>query len=110
MAAMVVYEQVGAQPLYFTGLLYYDPHIHHHVVELRLRVDESPIGHGGHGCGIISPQALTRDPCLLQVKPDDAFGRQMCSNLESRGCPLRGLASTPTLEVVGLWSSFFLST
>lgn len=33
-----------------------------------------------------------------QIKPHDAFGRQMVSNLESRGCPLRGLPTTPTLE------------
>ena len=33
-----------------------------------------------------------------QINPHDAFGRQMCLNLESRGCGLRGLYSTPTLE------------
>ncbi|KAG2486048.1 hypothetical protein HYH03_015255 [Edaphochlamys debaryana] len=33
-----------------------------------------------------------------QIRPDDAFGRQMVSNLEMRGCPLRGLPSTPTLQ------------
>jgi tRNA wybutosine-synthesizing protein 4 len=35
---------------------------------------------------------------ILQIKPYDAFGRQMCSNLESRGCALRGVTQTPTLE------------
>jgi tRNA wybutosine-synthesizing protein 4 len=33
-----------------------------------------------------------------QVKPDDAFGRQMCTNLMGRGCPLRGVHATPTPE------------
>jgi tRNA wybutosine-synthesizing protein 4 len=33
-----------------------------------------------------------------QIRPDDAFGRQMVTNLEARGCPLRGLRSTPSLE------------
>ncbi|KXZ50455.1 hypothetical protein GPECTOR_16g629 [Gonium pectorale] len=33
-----------------------------------------------------------------QIRPDDAFGRQMVSNLEMRGCPLKGLPATPTLE------------
>ncbi|GMH42170.1 hypothetical protein BSKO_10089 [Bryopsis sp. KO-2023] len=33
-----------------------------------------------------------------QIKPDDAFGQQMVRNLESRGCGLRGLKATPTLE------------
>jgi len=33
-----------------------------------------------------------------QVKPDDAFGRQMVLNLELRGCPLRSLSAVPTLE------------
>lgn len=32
-----------------------------------------------------------------QIRPDDAFGRQMVSNLLARGAPLRGLPSTPTL-------------
>ncbi|KAK9824836.1 hypothetical protein WJX81_004800 [Elliptochloris bilobata] len=33
-----------------------------------------------------------------QIRPDDAFGQQMVRNLESRGCPLRGLPGTPDLE------------
>jgi hypothetical protein len=32
-----------------------------------------------------------------QVKPDDAFGRQMVANLAARGCPLKGIAGTPSL-------------
>ncbi|KAG2452241.1 hypothetical protein HYH02_003268 [Chlamydomonas schloesseri] len=33
-----------------------------------------------------------------QIKPDDAFGRQMVSNLAERGCPLKGLPATPSLQ------------
>lgn len=33
-----------------------------------------------------------------QIKPDDAFGRQMLHNLRERGCPLRGIVATPDLE------------
>ena len=32
-----------------------------------------------------------------QVRPDDAFGRQMMQNVAARGCPLLGLAVTRTL-------------
>eukprot|EP00891_Asterochloris_glomerata_P002981 jgi/Astpho2/2981/fgenesh1_pm.00051_%23_4_t len=32
-----------------------------------------------------------------QIRPDDAFGRQMLMNLESRGCPLRGIRGTKDL-------------
>eukprot|EP00198_Chlamydomonas_reinhardtii_P002909 XP_001692245.1 predicted protein [Chlamydomonas reinhardtii] len=33
-----------------------------------------------------------------QIRPDDAFGRQMVCNLAERGCPLKGLPATPTLQ------------
>lgn len=33
-----------------------------------------------------------------QIRPHDAFGRQMMTNLEARGCPLRGLPAVPSLE------------
>jgi hypothetical protein len=32
-----------------------------------------------------------------QIKPDDAFGRQMVANLAARGCGLQGISATPTL-------------
>lgn len=33
-----------------------------------------------------------------QIRPHDAFGQQMLRNLQCRGCPLRGLHATPSLD------------
>ncbi|KAK9914942.1 hypothetical protein WJX75_002652 [Coccomyxa subellipsoidea] len=43
---------------------------------------------------------LSTAACIVyeQIKPGDAFGRQMLTNLECRGCPLRGLQATPDLK------------
>ncbi|BDA43511.1 tRNA wybutosine-synthesizing protein 4 [Coccomyxa sp. Obi] len=42
---------------------------------------------------------LSTAACVVyeQIKPGDAFGRQMLTNLECRGCPLRGIQATPDL-------------
>jgi hypothetical protein len=48
--------------------------------------------HGEGGC------ADARRPSPAQIRPGDAFGRQMVANLEARGCPLRSLPATPSLQ------------
>lgn len=87
------------------------PHVHtaHHALAImQAAVDPMPclpaclcIARCAR-CGELLRPAL---PCpalccaaVAQIKPYDAFGRQMMSNLETRGCPLRALPSTPTHE------------
>ncbi|EFJ47079.1 hypothetical protein VOLCADRAFT_81666 [Volvox carteri f. nagariensis] len=54
-----------------------------------------------HSAAVVSWAAHTFPNAVIaiyeQIRPDDAFGRQMVSNLEMRGCPLRGLPATPSL-------------
>ena len=44
------------------------------------------------------PRLPTPRTLLFQVRPDDAFGRQMTLNLVARGCPLLGLPATPSVD------------
>lgn len=64
----------------------------------RLCVDIRGIETGFESSELPAIMSLIHCPAGSQIKPEDAFGRQMMTNLESRGCPLRGLPATPSLQ------------